>query len=295
MPVRGTLLLLLCVLSVVGCRATAPTPPAPAEPDSPGRTQPAPDLRLIIERLEAGNLVEAEGLLEALLAERPNHTLARRYLEQLRGDPVALFGSDYHEIEVGVGDSLSAIAQRELGDAHLFLALARYNGIDVPRRLAAGQRLRIPKALGSSSAPLAAAELDLILIEPMVPDAPAPAPAQPASAQVSQRQAVQARALLGQAEAERAAGHDRLALAALDQAIELDPELLEAKDQARILRRELVAGGHEAALARFREQELAAAIEIWDEVLLLDPEFTPAQVYRARAEALLDRLQRIDE
>lgn len=48
------------------------------------------------------------------------------------------------EIVVREGESLSLIAQRELGDMERWTELARLNGITDPRRLQAGQRLALP-------------------------------------------------------------------------------------------------------------------------------------------------------
>ena len=45
------------------------------------------------------------------------------------------------------GDSLSVIAQREIGDAMQFFALARYNDIPAPRRMSPGIVLKIPRSL----------------------------------------------------------------------------------------------------------------------------------------------------
>jgi hypothetical protein len=59
-------------------------------------------------------------------------------------------GADYL---VKPGDNLSKIAKSELGDASRWVEIARLNSIDPPYRLRVGQRLRLPDAPRSASAP----------------------------------------------------------------------------------------------------------------------------------------------
>lgn len=106
----------------------------------------APTLQDVILALDSGRVDTAESQLLDILERRPASRLASRLLEQIRSDPKALLGDDYREVTVAEGESLSQIAERELGDAMQFFALARYNDIAVPRLLEPGQTLRIPEA-----------------------------------------------------------------------------------------------------------------------------------------------------
>lgn len=59
------------------------------------------------------------------------------------------------EVRVEAGDSLARIALRHLGSESHWTKLADYNGISDPRRLQAGQRLRLPPLETLASAPAA--------------------------------------------------------------------------------------------------------------------------------------------
>jgi hypothetical protein len=50
----------------------------------------------------------------------------------------------YRSLRVEAGDTLSAIAEQELGNPLLFVALARLNGLERPRSLAVGAELMVP-------------------------------------------------------------------------------------------------------------------------------------------------------
>lgn len=93
-----------------------------------------------------GDEQRARQMLEGILKRDPNNRVAKKYLDQLVVDPVTLLGVQNYEYRVRSGDTMSSISQNRLGDASLFYALARYNGIDDPRRINAGQIIRIPGA-----------------------------------------------------------------------------------------------------------------------------------------------------
>lgn len=109
-----------------------------------------------------------------------------------------------------------------------------------------------------------------------------------------ERRRLQARIIHQQAVADRRAGRLEEALAAFQQATELDPEFDSARENTIQLRDLLVMQHHEEALVHYREQQLDEAIELWEQALALDEGFEPAQVYLARARALRSRLQDLD-
>jgi tetratricopeptide (TPR) repeat protein len=95
--------------------------------------------------LQDGREAQAERLLETLMAEEGGDPTARLLLAQIRQPPEELLGDSFERLTVQPGDSLSQIAGRTMNNELLFYALARLNGIEVPRLLQAGQELRVPR------------------------------------------------------------------------------------------------------------------------------------------------------
>lgn len=120
--------------------------------------------------LQDGDADGAERLLRRILATDPAQTSAASLLRQIEGDPVQLLGRESYAYVVRPGESLATIARDRLRDANLFYALARYNGIRVPRLLAAGQTIRVPGRAPAAPSPASSAS-------PPPAAAPAPAPA----------------------------------------------------------------------------------------------------------------------
>ncbi|MCA1780251.1 MAG: hypothetical protein LC637_12980, partial [Xanthomonadaceae bacterium] len=126
--------------------------PDQSEPDS------LTTFELAIRHLQDGDAAAARSILDRLLDQQPDAELIPALLGQIDLPVAALLPGPYREVEVEPGESLSLIAQRELGDALMFYALARLNGIEVPRRVVAGTRIRVPerklaaKQEGSSAA-----------------------------------------------------------------------------------------------------------------------------------------------
>lgn len=63
-------------------------------------------------------------------------------VDNSRNDPTT--ASKFKEITIAQGDSLSKIAQRELGDANRFQEIADLNKLQDPNKIIAGNKLRIP-------------------------------------------------------------------------------------------------------------------------------------------------------
>jgi hypothetical protein len=84
---------------------------------------------------------------------------------------------------------MSEIADRFLGDSLLFYALARYNDIQAPNQLAAGQTLMIPYRPGV--APQEAASRETAPVESPVVSAAPPRPAEALRANQLRLQALQ--------------------------------------------------------------------------------------------------------
>jgi tetratricopeptide (TPR) repeat protein len=255
--------------------APAPAPVAPAEPVAPVR----PLGSIINDDLQHGRYAEGEAALRAYLVEHPKDRLAQSMLRQLTADPQRTLGPAGSSHVVQAGESYSTLAQRYLGDAHLFLILARYNGSTQPALLREGQKLRLPasrRAAGDESTASAGAAAPTSAARALI-ESPA------ARSQRLQRESLD---LLD-------AGRDTEALARLDAALAEDPGLASDRGSAATLRQRVVARCHQRAIVLYRDQKLEPAIALWDRVLAVDPSYEPALAYRARAQELQRRLKQL--
>lgn len=135
-------------------------------------------LRTVANQLQDGDSDEALKLLKRILATEPQQPLAVSYLRQIESDAQALYPRESYAYTVRPGESLSTIARDRMKDISQFYGLARYNGIKVPKHLAAGQVIRIPgRAPAAGSLPPAPPA-------PAVAKEAAPSPA-PAAAPVA--------------------------------------------------------------------------------------------------------------
>lgn len=155
------ILLLALIILITGCQVYAPPMPdeeqsAGSDPSqqrstAPGASDssqiPPETLAEVVEALDQGRVAAAEAALLRIIDQQPYSRLALRFLEQIQSDPIVLMGEAYDVVNVQPGDSLSEIAERELGDAMQFFALARYNAIQAPRQMAPGTALKIPRSL----------------------------------------------------------------------------------------------------------------------------------------------------
>ncbi len=146
-----------CIVVLGGCNETVPTKPE-QKPDTVVEKAPeiSPEEAALyelpvrkrvtkaIQLLEQGDSKLARGLLDSALEEQPDNRTAKRLVAQLDVDPEKALGKASYTYRVRPGESLSIIAKRLLNDPLKFVILARYNHIDNPSLLSAGQRLRIP-------------------------------------------------------------------------------------------------------------------------------------------------------
>lgn len=194
MTVAGLFLLVSCTGGPLGPKAPPPTP-TPGEPppsDRAGPVEPPGDAQQIVRRaiahLQDGAEADAEAELKRVLQVDPNNRVAAGLLRQITEDPFALLGRESFAYRVQPGESLWIIARTYLKDAYLFYALARYNGIKVPRLLADGQVIRVPgKAPAAPVSPAAPAASSAPAPPPASAPAPTPAPAPTAPADPSPR------------------------------------------------------------------------------------------------------------
>ncbi|WP_410474424.1 hypothetical protein [Guyparkeria sp. TX1] len=273
-------------------------------------------LDAILEDLQRGGYPRGRRDLARYLERHPDDMVARAVMRQLTADPEEVLGRQSHEYTVRPGDSYSALAARHLGDAGLFLILARYNDSENPSDLRVGESLRLPGQPRSSDAgPTALADegqparrqLERAPIPSRqtaaalaLPDAPLPsfqsaAADRDAASSGSSSNEIGTRAEQLQKEAMSLLADDRpeAALKRFEAALAEDEGIEPAATRAPALRERLVDEYHERAILRYRNQDLDEAIALWDRVLAIDPTFEPARTYRARARELQRRVDQL--
>jgi len=168
----GLLGLSLVSLSLISCQTAPPQvePETTVWPDAEEdiAATPAEDLepservRRAIEALQVGDQETARNQLTWALADKPTLRIAKRLLEQLDADPEEYLGGDFIIYEVQPGDSLSLIAKKFTDDSLKFVILARYNNIENPSLLKAGQKIKVPDG-GISSVPQEVKKQDIAI------------------------------------------------------------------------------------------------------------------------------------
>lgn len=277
----------IVVLTALLLQACVPTGPAPeSAATAPPAYSPLANATAkqrfseALKLLARGEPVAARTELTLYLDQQPGSRVARDLVRQIDTPASQYFPAEYQEVTLGSGDSLSSLSKQYLDSVYKFHALAKYNGITEPQRIRLGQKLRIPLtdsardafADGGRTPPAEAApeaepempEPDLApaVAEPMVaeePVEPEPAEAEPV--------------------------------------IEQQPEPVAPEPEApRFSAEELaeIEALHKDALNAYRRQKLDKAIELWDEVLALDPEHENARLYRSQAISLKKKLSNLN-
>lgn len=206
--------LIAALILLAGC-AAGPRPVAPsAAADS------AQSIGTITGLLDRGDTGAARKLIKSALKRDPHNPSLAMLRDSVTRDPVDLLGPKSFPYTVKPGDTLAAIAERHLGNRLLTYQLARYNGIDIPTRIATGQTLRIPGSPPQAvprAAPKTAPQAS-----PKPPRATPERPAAPAAAATPANPAG-ARQLRTRGLAELNRGQAAKAVQLLRQASSLDP------------------------------------------------------------------------
>jgi tetratricopeptide (TPR) repeat protein len=133
----------------------APTPQTPQAPQAtPGLGAPE-RFRLALNLLQQGDSVRADVELKAYLMDVPTSVPAKNLILQIETPLEMLYPSDYFTVQLGQNETLSSISGTYLGDVLAFYGLARYNHIDNPARVVAGQMIRIPRTPATLAAQMA--------------------------------------------------------------------------------------------------------------------------------------------
>lgn len=233
-----------------------------------------------VDLLEAGKDEQAESELKQALAQEADNKLALSLKRQLSEDPIKRFGRESFNYTVKSGETLSQVAERFLGDAFLFPALAKYNGIKVPKHVSGGQTLKIPgkkpaSALSPESAKRGAGTASAAA-SGISKDEPATitlANKAFQAAQVSERSGNLPLALENYKLAANA-GHPN------------------APGKVEFIQKKLSSIHSRAARSALARQNLDAALLEWDQVLQINPDDETAQLERQKVLRLKDAFQK---
>ena len=169
--------------------------PAPASAATAAAT-PAEEIDAILLLLDDGKAAVARKRIAAALKRDPGNPSVTVLRDSIDRDPTELLGPTSFAYVTRAGDTMAELAQRFLGNRLKAYQLARYNGIERPAGLAAGQTLRIPGHAPHAPAPRRAEPRATPGAQPRPrPATPKPAPAsRPAPAAANPAAARQARA-----------------------------------------------------------------------------------------------------
>ncbi|MEM9398168.1 MAG: hypothetical protein AAF991_11850 [Pseudomonadota bacterium] len=254
---------------------------------SPGLS-PRQRIRRALELLEVGDEATARAELEAYQKAVPSSQVARDLLAQIDQSAAEYFPSDFQEVFLKSGQSLSNVAQTYLGSAYKFYALAKYNDIRQPRRVVPGQIIKVPltdtameafdkegvsneESIVDSRSVAEQLESDESLKEELESVADVPLDEQPEETPIAP------------AVAESIEENDPVPTLPVEEAA-----------AALTMQAKQVQAMHREAISAYRAQDLDRAIELWDEVLELDPEHEGAQIYREQAMTLKSRLESLN-
>lgn len=269
-------------------------------------------LRRSLQLLEDGDEATARVELVAYMRAAKNSSTGRSLLRQIDTPPEEYFPAEFREVILRKDQSLSNIAQTYLGSAVQFHALAKYNGIEQPKRMFPGQIVKVPL---TESAVSAFSELEDALDEPALDSLPLAERLEPVPLAVDavsaadsessdlpreviapqETKARESAGAIGAEASERAtAGVPKEPIIEAVQE-QLEPVMQAAAQEPAAAPAPLdVDGLHRRAINAYRAQDLDTAIELWDQILDADPSYEGARLYRSQALALKKRLNSLN-
>lgn len=315
---RTAAALLSIAILLWGCQA-APPEPKPAPPELPAETvEPAAEvvlpagdiLRTAITLLQDGSVDSARHHLESYLEDTPKSRVAKNLIAQIDTPIAEYFPEEHFTVTLARGESLSSVAKTYLNDALKFYALARYNQIDKPAQVVAGQSIRVPATASAIAAREAlnapanntesAAEVQDV-VEAATPvaaqdpqDAVQGATSDVAVDAVQEQTADTEADLLTLAETAANSGDFASAIDLARRARQnaADDPAVEAR--IRALESRAAEYHYQQAVSAFSRQDLSATISHADAVLDIDPGHTNARVYKTRALELQQKLEALN-
>lgn len=389
---RTSITVIALAAALVGCQSTMDRfskskpeeevihvePPEPEE--KPEDLTYSEYLSMGIQSLQIGEPENARRHIQNALDLNPRSKKAAGLIKQIDADPVQLLGTEYFIYEVRQGESLSSISDEFLGDSLMFYVLARYNDVNNPSELTAGQTLKIPgkepsvdqtapsglpldyKAqpdmqpqgsltdqpvtltsaeipdtdyskvrnlydsgdyfgvielledetiIGNESSELQAMlvqsyskQSDILIAEGSLEEAHAllekavllePSNQALQKRLTETRDAFEAQRLYQLGVSEEQAGNLGKAYESFGLVLIYQPDNQAARKKHDDVKNRLVDQYHKDAMLLYRRHELDKAIELWSQVLELDPEHEFASVYRARAIEVKERIDEIGD
>jgi tetratricopeptide (TPR) repeat protein len=206
-----------------------------------------------IALLDRGEPEIARTQLECALKLNPDSDRAKILIEQLDADPVEYLGRPNYLYKVKSNDTLSKIARKRLGSSLKFYILARYNDIDIPANLAAGQTIKIP---GQKPPPAA-------------PPPPEPSPADTATTANDYRV---------QALSNEESGNIEAAFELINKAKNSGEPLENIEEDYSRIKQTLILQLEEKAYNQELSESPEQALESWNKVLQIDPGNIQAQL-----------------
>ena len=219
-------------------------------------------LKAVLFLLQAGEPLPAREELLIYLEQNPKSEVGRDLLRQIDMSADDYFPQTYREIRLTEGESLSTLSRDYLGSLYKFHALAKYNGVSEPRSVRVGQTIRIPMTDHAREVFSADAPASQSISTPHPPDEPA--------------ESGGAVGVVDSPSVQRPTAGTKPVI----------PETDSSLAQVETLHRE--------ALDAYRAQDLDKAIQLWDEVLRIDPDYERARLYRSQAAELREKLTRIN-
>lgn len=139
-PVKALAAALACVL--ISACSSAPTGRVESPSSRPATA--AGEVDAIVKLLDGGQANTAKKRISAALKRDPNNPALMLLRDSISRKPEELLGPENYTYTTRPGDTMAGLALRFLGNRLKFYQLSRYNGIDQPSALRAGQVLKIP-------------------------------------------------------------------------------------------------------------------------------------------------------